>query len=210
MMMKARIQKRIVLLCAIAVCLCGVTLESTSAFAQFKHRAIGAVAGFQLTSNPGGDINAAKGSRTERGYGVGPSYFTLGGHGGYHFDERFGLYVQAVAGFHQCSVPNDVCEAGSTPISLSVFTDFRIFFMTDSFRPYFNIGVGYWQLLGFVKTNIASFGPTAALGFEWFLPGVEEIALGLEVRYGLQLVIGEKGLEPFHSLNANFVFTTYF
>lgn len=183
-----------------------------AAEAQYKHMALGATAGFLLTSNPGGIANAPKGTRTEAGYGIGPSFVTLGAHGGWRFEDNLGVYFETHISFHQCGVPNDVCDAGSTPIKLSVYTDFRIFFMTDSFRPYVNIGVGYWQTLGLQgpgKTGLSSFGPTAALGFEWFIPGVEEIALGLQIRYNLQLVVGPKGIEPFHGMHAVFAFTTY-
>lgn len=197
------------LACCTALVCGGLFLFAPSAQAQYKHVPLGFSAGFQMTSNAGGNVNAPAGTLANQGYGVGLSYLTIGGHGGWRFEDNMAVIGEAHVSFHQCAVPGTVCKTGSTPIMLSVYTDFRFYFLTDSFRPYINVGVAYWQSVAFVDTNLSSFGPTVALGFEWFIPEVEEIALGLQVRYNLQLAVGNTGLDVFHGVHALFAFTTY-
>ncbi len=181
------------------------SIPSASAL-SLKTTALNVNAAFLNTFNVAGDPTADN-ARMKNGYGVGP-----GGALAIEWNYRFYNFQWAVSGeayisLHGCAVPNDVCASGSTPMMFSAFTMLRYFFLTDDFRPYAEFGLGYWQSVMFVKTNITEFGPALGGGFEYFVS--DEISIGLRVRYGLQLFVGDKGLVPFHQLMGIFTFSAY-
>jgi hypothetical protein len=183
---------------------------ASSAQAQFtfKKMSLGAHLGFQNTFNQGGNPQAPKGSIEEIGYGVGPSYISLGIEWTYRFQEHLAAAAETHLSFNSCGKPSgEICEDGSVPIMIAAFTKLRIYMLTESFRPLVEVGIGYWQSVAFTKSAVTAFGPVASLGFDWFFG--EDMLLGMRVQYGLELFVGPKSFIPFHQLMVNFTFATY-
>ncbi|TNE47246.1 MAG: hypothetical protein EP343_20640 [Deltaproteobacteria bacterium] len=192
-------------------------MGAEQADAQYKHFGLGFVAGIQNTFNQVGDPKAEPvGSRYNLGYGVGFSYISLGVEGSWRFEDRWAVSAETHFSFHSCATPNrdakqeprTVCSKDHlSPIMLFVNVLIRHFFITDEFRPYIDIGIGYWQSLALVNASVSAFGPTATLGFEYFFQ--EELSLGIRVRYGMQVVVEETQLSVFHQIMAVATFNAY-
>lgn len=192
-------------------------LWTGQAQAQYKHWGLGFVAGFQNTFNQLGDPNAKPvGSRYNLGYGVGPSYISLGVEGSWRFENKWAIAAETHFSFHACATPtrDPALEPGTvcskdhlSPIMLFADVVIRHYFITDEFRPFVDVGIGYWQSLGLVNANISAFGPTATVGFEWFFK--EELSLGVRFRYGLQIVVDTTQLSIFHHISAFATFNAY-
>lgn len=192
-------------------------LGTQEAEAQYKHFGLGFVAGVQNTFNQVGDPKAVPvGSRYNLGYGVGFSYISLGVEGSWRFEDRWAVSAETHFSFHSCATPNrdpkaeprTVCSKDHlSPIMLFVNVLIRHYFITDEFRPYIDLGIGYWQSLALVNSPVSAFGPTATLGFEYFFQ--EEISLGIRVRYGMQVVVEDTQLSVFHQLMAVATFNAY-
>jgi outer membrane protein W len=189
----------------------GMLVWLNDAQAQYKHHGLGIIAGSRYTFNVEGDP-ASNNLLAQRGYGVSAAYLSLGIDYQYRFTNNWIVAVEAAFSFHACNAgqagPNAVCVRGeATPLMLTANTGLRYLFLTDDFRPYVGFGIGYWQSLAFVQQNLSSFGPTAEVGFEWFFK--EELSLGVRIRYGLLLLIGENNISPFHELSGGIVFNAY-
>ena len=175
----------------------GWVMTPSTAHAQYKHTSIGIHASVPFTFNVGGDPTSTN-NRAKNGYGVG-----AGGALGLEYTQRFAdawaFAIEAHVSLHACAVPNDICVSTSTPVMVEAFTDLRYYFLTDEFRPFVELAVGFWQTLTFVQGHITAPGLAPGVGFDYFLK--EEISIGVKFRYGLQLFIDQKvGLFPFHSL----------
>ncbi len=182
--------------------------------AQYKHHGLGFLAGIQNTFNQGGDPNAEpKGGRANLGYNVGISYISLGFEYNLRFEDNWMFTVESHFSIHSCGTPsatesNAVCGGEyRTPIMFAAVTGIRYLFLTDEIRPYIDLGIGFWQSIALVRTGITSFGPTLTGGFEYFF--MEELSLGLRLRYGLQLTIDSAQIVPFHQLMVLATFNAY-
>jgi hypothetical protein len=203
--------KRVKLLIALytLIAVLGIT---EYAEAQFKHWSIGASLGIQNTFNQAGDPSAPEGTRANLGYGVGISYLSLGIEGSWRFETNWAVNFETLLSFHSCGTPtatnpNAVCGGDyKTPVMLAVLIDLRYYFITDEFRPFIDVGIAYWQSIGLVRSNISA--PTLTLGFDWFFK--EDLALGLRMRYGMQVMVEPAQLFIFHQIMALATFNAYF
>lgn len=204
-------------LVVVSVCVATWLVWEGAAEAQYKHWGLGFTAGFQNTFNQLGDPNAKPvGSRYNLGYGVGPSYISLGVEGSWRFESKWAIAAETHFSFHSCATstrdpaqePGTVCSKDHlNPIMLFADVLIRYYFITDEFRPFVDVGIGYWQSLALVNSNVSAFGPTATVGFEWFFK--EELSLGVRFRYGLQVVVESTQLSVFHHIIAVATFNAY-
>ena len=188
-------------------------LWGRQAEAQYKHVGMGGSLGLQNTFNQSGNPAAAEGTREKYGYGVGFSYISLGFEGSFRFENKWAASFETLLSFHSCGGPSPegspvgICTSGKTPIMLAVSASIRYYFITDEFRPFADLGIGYWRSVAYTQNAVNAFGPHLTFGFEWFFK--EEISLGFQLRYGLQLMAEKSGLYPFHQLMGGVVFRTY-
>jgi|GEM_PF-1853916 len=193
-------------------------LVSSPANAQFKRHGLGITPGFQMTFNQAGNAGAPAGSRANKGYGIGFSYFSIGIEYALHLNKSFGWVTESHVSMHSCGSGNisGVCSPGDTPIMLAAFTGVRWYFLNTiqddfkDFRPHIGIAMGYWQSLAFVREGITSFGPALDVGADYYIvTGDSEVSLGFRFRYGMKMFTGAGSFSVFHGIMAGVNLTAY-
>ena len=155
--------------------LVGLLSLSSDAWAQYRHKGLGATLGFIVP------FQQAK-------VGASPGLL-VGIEGFWRFEDRWMAVAETSFSFHFSCTADDqaVCKSGDTPILLSAVVSIRHLFTSDEFRPWVGLGFSFWQFI-FAMSNTA-FGPDLGVGFDWFAG--EDISVGLKARYTLLLVLSK-------------------